>query len=83
MPTAPSQVDMITDSRRIRFTLMPAALANCGLEPTAVMAVPVFVRKNAQIPRARTAKNKMLPVGKYRPSSGSMGMARKLASALS
>ena len=36
---APSQVDMMTESIRVRFTLMPAARAKLALEPTAVMAV--------------------------------------------
>ena len=38
IPTAPSQVDMITEISRILSTLMPASRAKAGLEPTAVMA---------------------------------------------
>ena len=63
MPTAASHVDMMTDSMRMPFTLIPAARANAGFEPTAVMAVPVLVCRNAQMPKARRAKNRIVPVG--------------------
>ena len=43
MPTAASQVDMMTESILVLSILMPDALAKLGLEPTAVMAVPVLV----------------------------------------
>ena len=36
---APSTVEMTTEIVRILSTLMPEALANSGLEPTAVMRV--------------------------------------------
>ena len=42
---------------------MPEALANVGLEPTAVMAVPVLVWRKAHIKRASRAKNSRDPVG--------------------
>ena len=42
---------------------MPEALANVGLEPTAVMAVPVLVWRNAHTPTASNVKNRMDPVG--------------------
>ena len=60
---APSQVDMITESIRVRSTLMPAARAKAGLEPTAVMAVPVLVCRNAHIKKASSAKTSKEPVG--------------------
>ena len=43
--------------------LIPAALAKLGLDPTAVIAVPVLVCRNAQIPKARRAKNSSVPTG--------------------
>ena len=52
---APSQVLITTDSMRIRSTWMPAALAKVALEPTAVMAVPVFVCRKAHIRKASSA----------------------------
>ena len=85
MPTAPSHVDITTEIRRILSTLMPAALANAGLEPTAVMAVPVLVCRNAHIRNASNAKNSRLPVGITRliPSASLRSIWRKLANALS
>src|SRR5574344_2040309 len=43
MPIAPSQVDITTERILILSTLIPPALANVGFDPTAVIAVPVFV----------------------------------------
>ena len=63
MPTAASQVDIMTESILILSMLMPDALAKFGFEPTAVMAVPVFVWRNAHIRNASTAKNRRLPTG--------------------
>ena len=45
-------------------TLMPAALAKVGLEPTAVMAVPVLVCRKTHIRNASRAKNSRLPVAR-------------------
>ena len=66
MPTAASHVDMMTESRRMRSTSMPQALANTGFEPTAVMAVPVLVCRNAHMPKASSAKNAIVPMGMTR-----------------
>ena len=63
MPMAASQVDMTTESRRILSTFTPAARAKVGFEPTAVMAVPVLVWRNAHISQASSAKNSSVPVG--------------------
>ena len=41
--------------------LIPDALANTGFEPTAVIAVPVFVWRNAQMMNAKSAKNRISP----------------------
>ena len=46
--------------------LTPAALAKEGLEPTAVIAVPVLVCRKAHIKKARAAKKSKLPVGMTR-----------------
>ena len=54
---------MITEISRILSTLMPAARAKAGLEPTAVMAVPVLVCRNAHISTAISTKNSSVPVG--------------------
>ena len=70
MPTAPSQVDMMTESIRVRFTLMPAARAKAALEPTAVIAVPVLVWRKAHIRKASNAKAIRDPVGILIRSSG-------------
>ena len=56
-------MDITTESMRILSTLIPAALAKVGFEPTAVMAVPVLVWKNAHIAKASNAKNRSVPVG--------------------
>ena len=84
IPTAPSQVDMITEISRILSTLMPAARAKAGLEPTAVMAVPVLVCRNAHISTAISTKNSSVPVGITRLMPMLFrSMVRMLASALS
>ena len=63
MPTAPSIVESMTEMTRIRSTFTPDARANSGLEPTAVMAVPVLLRMNTHTRKAMKAKNKIIPVG--------------------
>ena len=63
---AASQVDIITESILVLSMLIPEALAKFGLEPTAVMAVPVLVWRNAHIRKASTAKNRRLPTGMER-----------------
>ena len=59
----PSTVLMMTESVLVLSTLIPEAFAKVGLEPTAVIAVPVFVCKNAHIRNAKKAKNNNAPVG--------------------
>ena len=74
----------MTEIRRILSTLMPAALANAGLEPTAVMAVPVLVCRNAHMASASSANTSRLPVGIRRLMPMPFrSMARKLASSWS
>ena len=63
MPIAPSTVDMTTDIVRILSTSIPEARANSGLEPTAVIAVPVLVRKKAQTRKETKAKKRNIPTG--------------------
>ena len=64
MPIAPRTVDKITDMVLILSTSIPDALANSGLDPTAVTAVPVFVRKNPQTRKTMTAKKINIPIGR-------------------
>ena len=74
----------MTESIRVLSMLMPAALAKAGLEPTAVMAVPVLVCRNAHIRTASSAKNSSVPVGITRLMPMLFrSMVRMLASALS
>ena len=40
----------------MRSTLMPLARAKTGFDPTAVIAVPVFVWRKAQMMKAKKAK---------------------------
>ena len=61
MPSAPSHVDMMTESVLCLSTEMPDARANIGFDPTAVIAVPVFVCRNAQIMNAKSAKKRISP----------------------
>ena len=77
---AASQVEITTDKSRILSTFTPAALAKVGLEPTAVMAVPVLVWRNAHMAKASSAKNSSVPVGMERVP---MLIWRKLARTLS
>ena len=63
---------------------MPEALANTGFEPTAVMAVPVLVCKNAHIPNASSVKNRIVPVGMTRfTPNGFSSIVKKFARTLS
>ena len=60
---AASHVDITTEISLILSTFIPADLAKSGLDPTAVIAVPVLVWRNAQIRKARSAKNRIEPKG--------------------
>ena len=64
MPSAPSQVERMTESVRMRFMFTPLALAYSGLDPTVVMAVPVRVRMNIHIRPHSSRRNRNIPVGK-------------------
>ena len=53
---------------RILFTLIPAALANMGLAPAALMAIPVLERIKTHTRKHIKKKNRRRPVGTSIPN---------------
>ena len=61
---AANTVETMVPMILIRFTLMPEAWANRGLEPTALIAIPVLDRMNSHTRAHMRKKNSSSPVGK-------------------
>ena len=51
------------------LTLMPLASAKRGLEPAAVMAMPVRERENSHMMKQQTPRNSRPPVGTLMPNT--------------
>ena len=63
IPTAARTVESVVPTRRIRFTLIPAAFANMGLDPAADIAMPVFDFMNSHTKRHMKNMKRSRPVG--------------------
>ena len=69
MPTAAMIVDSTVPTVRMRLTLMPLASAKRGLEPAAVMAMPVRDRENSHTAPQQASRNSRPPVGTLMPNT--------------